>query len=430
MTLASSRAYRTPMTARQAALDAAARRALDVGERALAVVTLAVYSGAWWNSAAAMREDGGGGGGGADPWHLIVYGGAFAACLLLLTRWRDALRLAWANAVVLALPILAIVSVRWSDAPGITLRRSAALLVTALVGLYFAVRFTPRQMLVLLAWTFGITAVLSLVVGAAVPGIGRDGSDWRGLYDTKNVLGRAMALGATVFLLLARGLDRRRWIGWCGAALCALVALLAHSGTALLVLLLMGTTVMALGAYQVAARDVRLLVFAIAATLLAGGAAVLSLASRPDLVLAALGKDATLTGRTFLWQLASDMAARRPWLGYGYGAFWLGPGSWAGYVADLMHWEAPHAHNGLLDLALDLGRAGVVLYLVGYVLALRAAIARARHPFVGSALPAAYLVFLALSNITESALLRQFSVFWVLYVYATCSLAVREPETG
>jgi O-antigen ligase len=157
---------------------------------------------------------------------------------------------------------------------------------------------------------------------------------------------------------------------------------------------------------------------------------VLSLASRPDLVLAALGKDATLTGRTFLWQLASDMAARRPWLGYGYGAFWLGPGSWAGYVADLMHWEAPHAHNGLLDLALDLGRAGVVLYLVGYVLALRAAIARARHPFVGSALPAAYLVFLALSNITESALLRQFSVFWVLYVYATCSLAVREPETG
>ena len=50
-----------------------------------------------------------------------------------------------------------------------------------------------------------------------------------------------------------------------------------------------------------------------------------------DVVTADVGKDATLTGRTDLWNVAITMIARRPWLGYGYGGFWRG---WTGESAE------------------------------------------------------------------------------------------------
>ena len=39
-------------------------------------------------------------------------------------------------------------------------------------------------------------------------------------------------------------------------------------------------------------------------------------------VTAITGKDMTLTGRLQLWVFSILMALRRPWLGYGLGAFW------------------------------------------------------------------------------------------------------------
>ena len=39
-------------------------------------------------------------------------------------------------------------------------------------------------------------------------------------------------------------------------------------------------------------------------------------------MLTALGRSATLTGRTRIWQMSLDNIAQRPWLGYGFGAFW------------------------------------------------------------------------------------------------------------
>jgi O-antigen ligase len=73
-------------------------------------------------------------------------------------------------------------------------------------------------------------------------------------------------------------------------------------------------------------------------------------------------KSETLSGRTFLWSYAVQNIAERPFLGFGYTAFWKAS-SINVLISNEITWQAPHAHNGYLDLALDLGLLLAGLYL-------------------------------------------------------------------
>lgn len=74
--------------------------------------------------------------------------------------------------------------------------------------------------------------------------------------------------------------------------------------------------------------------------------------------------DPTLTSRTYIWEFTSDMIAQKPWLGYGFGAFW------STGVDSVSFREAPgfikklnHAHNGYIDILLQIGWLGFALFL-------------------------------------------------------------------
>src|SRR5262249_21893292 len=103
-------------------------------------------------------------------------------------------------------------------------------------------------------------------------------------------------------------------------------------------------------------------VFALMAIAIAVGWLITS----PDQAASALGKDATLTGRTALWYLVADAIAYRPWFGYGYGAFWLGATGESASIWSALSWQPAEAHNGFLDLGLQLGLVGVALFLTGF----------------------------------------------------------------
>jgi O-antigen ligase len=70
----------------------------------------------------------------------------------------------------------------------------------------------------------------------------------------------------------------------------------------------------------------------------------------------------TLTGRTELWSELMTYVAARPIVGYGFEGFW-GPMHTAS-VALSMGWVVPHAHNGYIEMLLDLGGVGLVLFVV------------------------------------------------------------------
>jgi O-antigen ligase len=347
--------------------------------------------------------------------------------LLFLVQWRYLISVALRDKLLLLLTALAIVSVLWSVAPDVTVRRGVALIGTSLFGVYLAGRFSEAEMLRLLAWTFGIAAVLSLVFAVALPsyGISQDPitqGDWKGIFDHKNTLGKNMALGTIVFLLLAWSSRRYRWVAWTGLGLSLALLVLSNSATGLVIVL--GVAVL-LPFYRILRREIVVAVpLVLLALLLIGGAAAWLLLGNTETVLGLVGKDATLTGRTVLWSAVLDAIRDRPWTGYGYSAFWLG---WEGKSAAV--WlitgeQFYDAHNGILDLWLTLGLVGVSVFALNFVRAFGRAVAwaRATGTIVGL-WPIALLSFMLLSNLTEGTILQQNNLSWILYVATVLRVA-------
>ena len=135
-----------------------------------------------------------------------------------------------------------------------------------------------------------------------------------------------------------------------------------------------------------------------------------------------LGRDSTLTGRTNIWAMALENIAERPVLGYGYNAFWnVAPG--AERINTILHWKVPHAHNGFIDLTLQLGIVGLVLYIGIYFVAIRRALNLANETQEQEAIwPLTFVTFTLLYQVTESTILAGNTIIWMVFVSAICSV--------
>lgn len=352
--------------------------------------------------------------------------------ILLIVAWRKKIVCIFIKEKFLwALIGIALLSVLWSVAPGVSLRQSLVLVRSTLFGVYLAARFSVKEQVRLLAWMLGIAMLLSLVFALVLPNYGVMGMGdihnpqdsnhqgaWRGIYIHKNPLGRLMVMSALVFLLSAISSHRYRWVAWTGFGLSVCLILLSTSKTSLVVLL----TLMSLLPFYRALRWKYTLAvpFFITVILVGGGVAILSV-SNAEAILGAFGRDLTLTGRTDLWATVLDKIWERPWLGYGYAGFWQG---WRGESADIwsvLNWQPPHSHNGLLDLWLDLGLLGVTAFLLSFIMVCFQAVTWVRLTKTTEELwPLVYLTFLLLVNITETSLLTNNSL-WLLYVAVSLS---------
>jgi O-antigen ligase len=321
---------------------------------------------------------------------------------------------------------MAAASTLWSANAHVTVQRAVALGVATLFGIYLATRFDRRTQLRVFGWTFGMAAVLSLAVSVMAPDLGvttgvHDGA-WRGIYANKNMLGRLCTLGATVHVLRALATHRRRWGAWAAAALCGLLTILSRSATAVVVL---ATLLLLLPLFRTLRWRASLRLAALIGAVLFGGALAVLLVAQADLALSLVGRDATLSGRTHLWHVVGWFILRRPWLGYGYGAFWANGSPTAALVVRAIRWNAPHAHDTFLDVALDLGVVGLALFVLGMLVAARRAIAAYRETADPAELwPLLLLAYLALFSITDTIMLRQNHLIWVLYV---ASIALPAP---
>lgn len=359
---------------------------------------------------------------------LILFGVYVVTLFLILPRWKQAVRAVMKEKLLLILVAIALVSVIWSGAPILTVRRSAALLGTTLFGMYFGTRYSLSEQLRLLAWALGIAAVLSLVFALALPlyGVHQAGEfsgAWKGIYAHKNALGRPVALGVIVFVLLGLWGKKYRWVAWAGFALSIFLILKSTSATPLLSSL---TVLTVLPIYSVWRwrYPLGLPLFIMAVTV--GASIAIGIWSNLETVLAAAGKDMTFTGRSFLWTFLIEMIQKRPWLGYGYGGFWRG---WEGdsyYVWTAIPWLPQYAHNGYLQLGLDLGLLGLSVFALGFLINFIRAFTLAYATKTPEALfPLTYFTFLLPYNVSDSVILQQNSLFWVLYVSTALSMVIQ-----
>src|SRR5271166_6129524 len=87
-----------------------------------------------------------------SPLLQIIWAFVYAVVLIrAIGNFRAIASAVRANKFLIALVLLALVSVFWSEDPSFTLRRSVALLATTLFGLDFAVRYSIRKQLQLVA---------------------------------------------------------------------------------------------------------------------------------------------------------------------------------------------------------------------------------------------------------------------------------------
>ena len=136
----------------------------------------------------------------------------------------------------------------------------------------------------------------------------------------------------------------------------------------------------------------------------------------------ALGRDATLTGRTELWELILGMNAD-PLLGTGFESFFLG--NRAKELQIMFHWAPNEAHNGYIEICLTLGWIGLGLFVlqvaVGYCNILR--VVRS-DPALG-ALKAAIFAAALIYNVTETSFKVRHPLWIVFLAIGLCPLLVR-----
>lgn len=348
--------------------------------------------------------------------------------LLIVLRWKNVVRAVTREKFLLLLVGLAVLSIIWSAEPMITLRRSVSLLGTTLVGVYLATRYSLKEQLWLLAGTLGIAAVLSLLFSLAVPSYaihqgGPHSGAWRGIYVHKNAMGQPMALGLLVFALLSIWSEKYRWVAWAGFGLSAFLILRSTSVTPLISSL---TILAILPIYMVWRWRYPLNVPLFIMALLVGAIVAILLLTNLETVLGAAGRDLTFTGRSELWSVVIEMIQKRPWLGYGYSGFWVGWQGESAYIWQVIPWTPSFAHNGYLDLGLGLGLVGITVFVMGFLTSFLRAFTWAYATKTAEGLfPLAYLTFMLPYNISDSVILQQTNIFWVVYVSTVLSMVVQ-----
>lgn len=328
------------------------------------------------------------------------------------------------GSVPIALAVLALLSSAWADLPILSLRRGLALLGTTAFGVYLAMRFSIEQLLRLAGWALLLILIGSVATIAFLPTVGTMqgyySGAWQGVFVHKNSLGRYMALGFLVFMLLTLDRTRRSFSRLLILPVFATALFFSKSITGLVVLLAC-IIVLPLLTTVTWRRSQRLGVYAILSGLLLGSS-LIALAEAGKLV-QLFGRDLTLTGRTELWRLTADAVSQRFWLGYGYKNFWDDWGGQANYIRATLSWDIPHAHNGVLELLLSLGFVGLAFLVASLWQTTANAIWYARaYPHPLGYWPLCLLVFMILANTTESVFVNPNDFYWTLYVATSISL--------
>lgn len=277
---------------------------------------------------------------------------------------------------IFAFALFACLSVFWSQAPGAS-ARAALQYLTHIVCALIAMRVVDTGTLVRggLVGT-GLVLCYSLVFGVyhLDP---LDGTySFIGAFASKNQLGFHASLAVLfVFAALFLGVERRIWkFAAIGCALVALYCLKAsQSATSVLTTVAVVGLFLSLRALEMLApfhRKMLFLAFAVF-TVLAGLAAVYG--GGFEMVLGAFGKDATLTGRTYLWQQGIAAAGEAPFVGIGYQAFWVqgfaeAERLWADFFISSR--SGFHFHNTFIAATVETGLIGCLLLTMVLVVTL------------------------------------------------------------
>ena len=347
-------------------------------------------------------------------------------------RTMDALK---GNLALVLFLAYCLVSVLWSDFPLVTFKRWTKTMGNVTMLLVVLTEAHPRTSLKrLLAWTGFLLIPVSVLLIKYFPELGRAYSRWTwtpsfiGVATDKNGLGViCFVFGLAAFWRFMEALREGPAPGRYGrvvahgtvVAMAVWLCLKADSSTSLGCLLL-GSAVI-FGLTLIGARRPTTVNRLMLAGLLSAVLAY-TVFDAHTLAIQALGRETTLTGRTELWEELLHTPIN-PVIGTGFESFWLGDR--ASYFWEKYWWHPNQAHNGYLEMYLDLGYLGVALLVVLMAAGYRNIVASFAHDPAVAKLRLAFILVIPLYNITEAAF-KLMNPVWIAFLLFTTSTPVPE----
>jgi len=369
-----------------------------------------------------------------SPFDRAVYL-ALTVCglVVLLARRRRLGIVLRANVPILLFFFYCAVSIFWSDFPDVAFKRWIKALGDLVMVLVVLTDLDPVAAFKRLFSRVGLLLLpLSVLLIKYYPEWGRSyhpdvgfwSATYTGVTTSKNLLGMTtLVFGLAFWWLFLQALQRRKdrrrraLLLVYGASLVMVIWLfrMAQSATALACFVL-GAGLIAFAGLSKRGRRPAML------HLLVLGALVIPLFALfgpyGGGLLGMLGRDATLTGRTDIWRLALDMRGNAL-VGRGFDSFWLG---WRLLkVQNVYRFQLQEAHNGYLEIYLNLGWIGIVL-LAGLVITGYRNVLRAfRRKSEIASLMLAFFVVAMIYNLTEAGFRTQ-NPMWIVFLVATLAI--------
>ncbi len=325
--------------------------------------------------------------------------------------------------------ILAVCSTLWAYETDKTLRYTLTIFFVSSLAAHIGRRYTLTKIMLMMRFSYSIVAILSFLYAMGKPDIGLHDKGWKGVAIHPNFLGIIMALNVLLWTMDGLNKPKYPWLSWGMVLFSFFILQMANSAgsfvTALLMLMMIGLLLVLknLTFQQAFTAIVLFLVIGIVTMILVTENWV-------DL-LSSLNKDPTLTGRTDFWPMLIDAINQRPILGYGYHNFWQpwrGVNNPAANIITPAGFKPPHAHNGFIEIALDLGYVGLSLFIISFMRnLLLGSMFLTKSRQLESLLPTIFMGYLLLQNITESRLL-DVNFVWFYYVLFTVKLNHLEEE--
>lgn len=365
----------------------------------------------------------------------VQWGSLFALSGWLLWRRSNTIwpRIKELNPFLIALIIYCTLSAIWSPLPITTLKKviqfggMTALAIVVHDRMSHQVDFRR-----LLGITLLVIMALSAIVSVLLPRVGVDpllGNAWRGITQHKNTLGMVAAISV---MLWVSGFTRMHLpikVRVVGLLFSLVVLVMAKSSTALLTAF-MGVVILLALRKRVPRPGflyTRLAIVGVLALVLLLHFFYVTMGRLPtweelfSVVGYLTGKSSDLTGRNVIWALVIQEIANHPIFGIGFGAFWVGPGSPSDVVTHaLKGWHNIYqSHNGYLDMLNEIGIVGTLLFvgmLITYMLQLLQLMKYDRDQAL---VHWTLIIFLLVSNFSESGLLRGVAAQNLLFIYLT-----------
>jgi exopolysaccharide production protein ExoQ len=354
--------------------------------------------------------------------------------VILAGKKEKVLSILRANVPVLLFFLYCGMTILWSEYPFVGLKRwiraIGDIVMVLLILTERDVTAATKQVLSRLGF---ILFPISLLFIRYFPDLGRsfgmDGSQyWTGITQGKNTLGMICLIfglaSAWRFLMAYRDGEKkyrsRRLLAH-GLTVCMACWLLwiADSKTSLACFVIV-IGIMVLASVSSTARKpavLRVIIVAVVATCFSvlflgiGGGA-----------LQAIGRNSSLTGRTDVWKLVLQFVDN-PILGAGYESFWMG--NRIRRISAI----APNinqAHNGYLEIYLNLGWIGIFLLAWIIVRGFRRVVASAQREQNLSLLRIGFFVVALVYNFTEGAF-KMMSPVWITFLLSIMAIPARKP---